>query len=504
MDTGISVLRESEVGEVFTPIEWAGWLLNRGNVFDRWINGATVCDPTAGEGAFALALFDEAQERGIPLTAALLSRLCLIERRSGYLEKFRRVAKQRYNVEIPDTSIHRADVVLDPPQRSFDILVGNPPWGNFSNLPPDYKEMLKPCFIEAGLVPNRKAVLLGSSRTDIAALVLKIVIGRLLRDRGTAHFFVPLSLFTGDDAHVGFRDYEAFGTAFSVTEVYEFNKTRVFDKVKTAYCGASFRKGSEQVFPVPYFREDNQGWQKSEATPLKTSSDQWRVTTGTTRNEEYSIDIHLAADQQPRQGANTCGANDVFIFSGYPSFIDQKYLFPLATKETWGDRNPTPQKWIFLPYEATSGRPLGQAAVRRLRGYKYLESHEKKLRARKGALLNGWMRKGCWWALLGVGPYAFAPYKIIWEAYGKNEFRPIILSHFNGQAWQGNQALHAFVPCWNVTDAKRLLEELRNPGIPTLLKELNGGGKCNWAQPGKIKKILSFDHRAFDQLSLIK
>ena len=313
-----------------------------------------------------------------------------------------------------------------------------------------------------------------------------------------------MSLFTGDDAHVGFRDYEAFGTAFSVTEVYEFNKMRVFEKVKTAYCGASFRKGSEQVFPVPYFREDNQGWQKSEATPLKTSSDQWRVTNGTARNEEYSIDIHLAADQQPRQGANTCGANDVFIFSGYPSFIDQKYLFPLATKETWGDRNPTPQKWIFLPYEAASGRPLGQAAVRRLRGYEYLESHEKKLRARKGALLNGWMRKGCWWALLGVGPYAFAPYKIIWEAYGKNEFRPIILSHFNGQAWQGNQALHAFVPCWNVTDAKRLLEELRNPGIPTLLKELNGGGKCNWAQPGKIKKILSFDHRAFDQLSLIK
>ncbi len=200
MDTGISALRESEVGEVFTPIEWAGWLLNRGNVFDWWINGATVCDPTAGEGAFALALFDEAQGRGIPLTAALLSRLCLIERRSGYLEKFRRVAKQRYNVEIPDTSIHRTDVVLDPPQRSFDILVGNPPWGNFSNLPPDYKEMLKPCFIEAGLVPNRKAVLLGSTRTDIAALVLKMVIGRLLRDRGTAHFFVPLSPFTGDDA----------------------------------------------------------------------------------------------------------------------------------------------------------------------------------------------------------------------------------------------------------------------------------------------------------------
>ena len=25
-----------------------------------------------------------------------------------------------------------------------------------------------------------------------------------------------------------------------------------------------------------------------------------------------------------------------------------------------------------------------------------------------------------------------------------------------------------------------------------LLRQLNGAGKCNWAQPGKIKKILSF------------
>ena len=505
MDTGISASRKSEIGEVFTPTGWAGWLLDRGNVFDRWINGATVCDPTAGEGAFALALFDKAKERGVSLTEAMLSRLCLIERQSRHLETFRRVAKQRHNVEIPDTSIRCSDVILDPPQRSFDILVGNPPWVNFSNLPPDYKETLKPYFIEAGLVPDRKAVLLGSSRTDIAALVLKIAIGRLLRDRGIAHFFVPLSLFVGDSAHVGFRDYKAFGRVFAVTEVCEFNKTKVFDKIGTAYCCASFQKGSEQIFPVPYFREGSRGWERNEATPLKTSSDQWRVTNATEReSKNHPIDIRLSPNQQPRQGANTCGANDAFIFSDYPSFLDDEHLFPLATKETWRNDNPTPQKWIFLPYDTASGRPLEHTAVCRLRGYEYLESHEKKLRARKGVLLNSWIRKGYWWALLGVGPYAFAPYKIMWEAYGKNEFRPIILSHFDEQVWQGNQALHAFIPCWDVADAERLLEELRNPGIPALLEELNGGGKCNWAQPGKIKKILSFDHRDFDQLSLLQ
>ena len=43
----------------------------------------------------------------------------------------------------------------------MDILVGNPPWANFSDLPTAYKEHLKPFFVQEGLVPNRKQILLG-------------------------------------------------------------------------------------------------------------------------------------------------------------------------------------------------------------------------------------------------------------------------------------------------------------------------------------------------------
>ena len=47
-------------------------------------------------------------------------------------------------------------------------------------------------------------------------------------------------------------------------------------------------------------------------------------------------------------------------------------------------------------------------------------------------------------------------------------------------------------------DAQRIKAGLENPAIPDLLRQLNGAGKCNWAQPGKIKKILSFDERVLD------
>jgi hypothetical protein len=52
--------------------------------------------------------------------------------------------------------------------------------------------------------------------------------------------------------------------------------------------------------------------------------------------------------------------------------------------------------------------------------------------------------------------------------------------------------MHAFIPCWSEADAKRIHSELQNPAITALLKQLNGDGKCNWAQPGKMMKVLTF------------
>ena len=62
--------------------------------------------------------------------------------------------------------------------------------------------------------------------------------------------------------------------------------------------------------------------------------------------------------------------------------------------------------------------------------------------------------------------------------------------------------MQAFIPCWNKADAERICAALQHPGIPTLLRELNGEGKCNWAQPGKIGKILSLGEPDVDQLRL--
>ena len=481
-----------EVGQIFTPIKWAEWLIERWGLFDAWIEGASICDPTAGQGAFALALFRLARARGVRVSPDLLSRLSLIEVHASHLQVFQLKARQKFEIDFPSSQLLALDVITDLPNTEYDILFGNPPWSNFTDLSDSYKERLKPYFVAEGLVPDKKQVLLGSSRTDIAALVLKVGLGKLLRKDGVGCFYLPLSLFSGD-AHRGFRDYIASSRRFAVDEVCEFTATKVFEGVGTSYCCVRFCMDVPHKFPVRYFRERSGNWIEHRAVPLKSPDDQWRIL-----QQEDSVDldspikVKLSPDQKPRQGVNTCGANAIFMFEDKPTHLPGEFLFPLATKEIWKNGDMVSHKWVLLPYNRNTGRPLSWASIEQYAELRhYLTEVRDKLEGRRGTLIQSAIAKGVWWSLLGVGPYSFAPYKVIWEAYGKSHFHPVILNSAEGQVWQANQAMQAFVPCWNRADAERICSALQHPGIPILLRQLNGEGKCNWAQPGKIRKILS-------------
>ena len=499
----VSNLHGVEVGQVFTPIRWAEWLIDRWGIFDAWIDGASICDPTAGQGAFALALFRLAKLRGVRVSPELLSRLTLIEVHASHLQAFQLKVRQKFEIDFPPSQLLALDVITDPPNAEYDILLGNPPWANFTDLSDSYKERLKPYFVSEGLVPDKRQVLLGSSRTDIAALVLKVVLGKLLRKGGIGCFYLPLSLFFGD-AHRGFRDYIANGRRFAVDEVCEFTATKVFEGIGTSYCCTRFQVDVPHRFPVRYFRERGGDWIEHRAVPLKSLEDQWRVLQhGDTTDLDSSIKVELSPDQKPRQGVNTCGANAIFMFEDKPTHLPGEFLFPLATKEIWKNGDMAPHKWILLPYNKNTGRPLSWASIEQYAELRqYLTEVKGKLEARRGTLIRSVIAKGVWWSLFGVGPYSFAPYKVIWEAYGKSHFHPVILNSAEGQVWQANQAMQAFIPCWSEADAKRICSALQHPGIPAVLRQLNGEGKCNWAQPGKISKILSLGEPEVDQLRL--
>ena len=104
-------------------------------------------------------------------------------------------------------------------------------------------------------------------------------------------------------------------------------------------------------------------------------------------------------------------------------------------------------------------------------------------------MLNALLNRGHWWAMLGVGEYNFFPYKVVWEAYGKTSFNPTVFEGY----WQANQSLQAFIPIKTLTEAQKVQAELSNKQIENYLLSLKMEGTMNWAQPGKIKRIIKYE-----------
>jgi hypothetical protein len=160
----------------------------------------------------------------------------------------------------------------------------------------------------------------------------------------------------------------------------------------------------------------------------------------------------------------------------------------MVAKDNFTEAEPVPQRFVLLPYDVSTGRPIERADLENEPSlYAYLLSQKSILQKRKGTLINTWTSRGTWWALLGVGKYSFAPHKIIWEAYGKKTYSPKV---FSGN-WQGNQSLHAYIPTDDRTAAIDICRQLRNPVVQLYLSSQRMEGTCNWAQPGRIGKLLN-------------
>src|SRR5215469_15346902 len=123
------------IGRVFTPLPWAIWLIEVTGAFRAWLEGATVLDPTCGEGAFLEAFVALARREGIRITREALARLHGVEVVKA--DKYRLLERisARYGVKLAEDNIRTADFVTANIPCRYDVLVGNPPWINFTDLP---------------------------------------------------------------------------------------------------------------------------------------------------------------------------------------------------------------------------------------------------------------------------------------------------------------------------------------------------------------------------------
>lgn len=490
------------IGGIFTPLQWGQFAIEKFAIYQKWLNGATVFDPTMGEGHLLEALISYAILHGKKISELPTNNLFGNEINTNYFHTALKKFQSMYGLNMQANFFNEDLLVLS--KKKYDIVFGNPPWQNFVDLPTSYKEQIKSYFFQYDLVGNSQDLLLGGSRIDISALMIQIAMKDFLVKNGEAIFFMPLSLLLNDGANKNFRTYCINSINYAIESVFDFNDEDVFG-VATRYSLTHFIRDKKAFFPIPFFRMCNKKWKKYIAEPIFSKTDPLSVFSKNEPNSFKKIQpIVIKKESSPRQGVNPCGACEFFFFNQWKELdehlvkvsnqqkkniiLPRQFIFPLITKENFQSEKTTPLKWVLLPYHK-NGKPLQKSQIESFPLLnQYLNDNISILQNRKGIMLNAILKRGYWWALLGVGYYNFFPFKVVWESYGKKTFCPKIFAGY----WQANQSLQAFIPTKNLKEAKKIAAKLSDKKIENYLLSLKMEGTMNWAQPGKIKKLIRY------------
>jgi methylase of polypeptide subunit release factors len=492
-----------ETGCVFTPIKWAKFAVKKYGLFGDWLNGATILDPTMGEGNLLHALIETGIESGYTMNDLPVQNLFGIELNTKIFNKAVDQLEKLCGRNFVKENFVNADTLFFTFNRKFDLIFGNPPWVGFSSLPDRYKEQLKSLFVSSGLAKSGNRMLLGNSQINIAALIVFRMMTEFLKDQGKAVVFMPLNVLFHSGAHSAFTEFRAENVDFCINEVRDLAQTGAFPDVSTKFGILQMTKGETQKYPVDYYRfqHHHNKWEKNDLVKLFGTSGPLRVISDVSEHNGFEK-ISIPRESRPRQGINTCGANRIFFFdycepvgkkmcsvsnSNGQFLLPQQFIYPLIDKTNFHEDRFSAKKHVLLPYHPTGKliQKFELEGIPQLRDYLY--SYVNVLSGRKGQFIRSSIEKGNFWALLGIGPYNFFPYKIVWQACGKNKFEPLI---FSGNL-QANQALQTYLPFRNKSTCYETYEKLMSSRTNEVLESMQMGGTMCFAQAGVMSHFFT-------------
>lgn len=492
------------MGSVFTPVKWARFAIEKYGLFHKWMNGASVLDPTMGDSSLLISLIETGLGQGYDIHDLPVKKLYGIELNKDHYNSACRRLQNICGKDFRKRNFQNSDVLFCTSQKKVDLVFGNPPWINFSALPKNYRDRLKPLYIRYGLAHSGRKLLLGNSQINIAALIIFRVIADFMSNNAEAVVFMPMSVLFHSGAHHAFTSGRVGNVDFCVQDVTNLENTDAFTQISTKFGVLQLQRDKKQKFPVKYTEFDAEGknWVCKNIIPFQDIHGPLQVTDQQNTTVDFKK-ISIPYESKPRQGINTCGANHVYFFNCCSSLknglcevsnetgryiLPGQFVYPLIHKDNFRNNALDEKKYILLPY-TSNGKPLKKEALADYPELKqYLEKNKNVLIERKGKMIGKFIESGIYWALLGVGAYNFFPYKIVWEACGKNYFRPAL---FEGR-WQANQSLQTYIPVQNKKICRSIYKQLTQSDIANVLETMKMGGTMCFAQPGIMSSFFQY------------
>lgn len=352
----------------------------------------------------------------------------------------------------------------------FDIVMGNPPWVRWANLPPRYRERVKPTCEQYDIFSSTPFS--GGNTLDISGLITYTVADKWLRPEGKLVFVLTQTLFQNPSSE-GFRRFHLNANEDLIPlAVDDLKALKPFADAANSTAVAVFQKTSalrnSSPYPVPYTVWDRRGsFSRTipeklapaqvlarvertalEANPVGGLGSPWAILPagrhaqlnrlqgrcdwvqgrkGITAdlNGLYFVPIvaeHAALrrvqiETRPEAGKTDLGPKRRF-------WVEPDLLYPLLK----GASDIAPcrltrahELFVLVPNTGIS-RQQYQAARELVETelplmLRYFEHYEPALARR--STYRGRMPNAPFYAIYNVGAYTFAPYKVVWAEQGK-------------------------------------------------------------------------------------
>lgn len=456
------------LGEYYTPGWLAEHILNQ--VGYRGDPQTRLLDPACGSGTFLVLalrrLLRNVSSENFKAKHLLcvvgydLNPLAVLSARTNYLCTLAKLLPQlRQPLQIP---VYRCDSILNEDRTSrFDCVVGNPPWVNWQDLPPDYREQTRPLWEQYGLFPHQGFdTKLGKGKKDLAMLMTLVALDRYLKKEGRLGFVITQSVFKSSGAGEGFRRFRLKKSMpVGVLRVEDFSDIDPFESTRNRAAMVLIAKGQETHYPVPYIvwskrhkrshmhNYDSLDLVLSQVTQHKLVAEPVDSSVPTspwlTARPAVLNAMRLAIGSsayRAHEGVNCGGANSVYWLEilgrvrgnirvrnlstrrthrSVPiieATIEPDLVYPLLRGQDVGCWKAKPRAHLLFVQNPTTriGYEEGWLRTNLPETYAYLKEFEGILRSRS-AYRHFFHAGGAFYSMLGVGQYTLAPYKVVWR-----------------------------------------------------------------------------------------
>ncbi|MGA2865448.1 MAG: N-6 DNA methylase [Verrucomicrobiota bacterium] len=391
-------------------------------------------------------------------------------------------------------------------KRTFDFVIGNPPWVNWESVSDAYREATNPLWVRYGLFSlTGHAARLGGGKKDLSMLFTYACLDNYAKQNGRLGFIITQSVFKTEGAGDGFRRFRLGDREpFKVLQVDDLSDFQPFEGATNKTAIVTFQKGKPTKYPVEYdcwrkkakatiSLEDQldevlqkvevKRWSAQpvddentcspwltarpkalEAARKAIGSAAYRAYAGacTWANGVYWLEITGKNNAGQVVARNLSDVGKLEGIQAVEAALEPDLVFPLLRWQDVRRWRATPAVFLLNVQNPKERRGYDEDWLKDELPltYAYLLKFEKLLRQRSGMRKYFCDERGkpfaAFYSIYNVGEYTLSPYKVVWGRMGNELAAAVAEAHINphiGKKPPVPQETVMFVPCDDRTEA---------------------------------------------------